>query len=764
MRKINHIIGLLLPIVAAVGICLSHTACEPEGLTDKTEFTLYYSDITDIGPSTPMNLSPDYIGAKPSDFAITKVTLDGEIYESECFTINAESGTFSMNGTENLPVGLYKVSISCKAGGKTWHFADIISINMMKSIPDAITVQPQNEFVVRITDITDPSDESDELPEAKIVTEGGHISIKEYRIAGVRRDGEAIPAAEFNSLFNLTNEGVFTIKPGNQDFVPGVYVIDFRLITLVVDAEAEEGIFANALTINVTSSPRSLTYTPAEELIEVEKPWTTSEPALVGSRDGLEFSFADVRRNSAGAEAVSIKNDATLMEFLELNPATGAVTIKEGSTFAIGDKLIFDIKVKNNLGDLTVERALIFDIVAFVEPIEGFAYEPLTVVQMQAISRSKTTEGFKGNMVTYSFLDLAEALAPYLTIDAETGDISAARNHEIPMNEYTVKVKAENRKGAVETEFKLTVAENPNYFTFVHCGNNLGLGTTAEEIRSYPAQYRIDFDAVNTLEVTPVTDAKTGVTVNYTIGLADAAYEKSDKFWLQNTDKHKVEAGKLVFDFTGASRNIQVAKITAKAGEGETSVTRESLIFVHLSQALSHKNQPVPYRVDFTPFVMRVNPKTGASLDRTMVKVDNEAPKTGFTIDYRGDFRYANLNGPASHIDGRPADENKTSFMYLMFKKYWDTTSFNVDDKIGTKDALSYFARPNELANKPLYVDNGDGYNIKVNPNIWRNDDGWANGLFIGQMNMGEADGKDPSSAFGQPRPFLCVVWFDEKF
>ncbi len=763
MRKINHIIRLLLPIVAAAGICLSYTACEPEGLTDKTEFALYYSDITDIGPSTPMNLSPDYVGAKPSDFTITKVTLDGEVYESECFTINAESGTFSMNGTENLPVGLYKVSISCKAGGKTWNFADIISINMMKTIPEGITVSPQNEFVVRITDITDPSDESAELPEAKIVTEGGHISIKEYRIAGVRRDGEAIPAAEFNSLFNLSKEGVFTIKPGNKDFVPGVYVIDFRLVTLVVDAEAEEGIFANALTINVTSSPRSLTYAPAEELVEAGKPWTTSDPVLVGSRDGLEFSFADVKKSTADAEAVSIKNDATLMAFLELNPTTGAVTIKEGSTFAIGDKLIFDIKVKNNLGDITVERALIFDIVAFVEPIEGFAYAPLTVVQMQAIAQSKNTDGFKGSMVTYSFVDLAETLAPYLTIDAETGDISAARNHEIPMNEYTVKVKAENRKGAVETEFKLTVAENPNYFTFVHCGNNLGLGKTAEEIRSYPAQYRIDFDAVKTLEVTPVTDAKTGVTVNYTIGLADAAYEKSDKFWLQNTDKHKVENGKLVFDFTGAKRNIQVAKITATAGEGETSVTRESLIFVHLSQSLTNASQP-KYRVDFTPFVMRVNPKTGASLDKTTVKVNNAAAPAGFTIDYRGDFRYANLNGPASHIDGRPADKSNTTFMYAMLLKFY--TAIGNPDALntGSKDALSYFNRGDKLSAKPLYVDNGDGYNIKVNPNIWRNDDGWANGLFIGQMNMGEAEGKDPSTNFGQPRPFLCVVWFDEKF
>ncbi len=755
MRKINHIIRLLLPIVAAAGICLSHTACEPEGLTDKTEFALYYSDITDIGPSTPMNLSPDYVGAKPSDFAITKVTLDGEVYESECFTINAESGTFSMNGTENLPVGLYKVSISCKAGGKTWNFADIISINMMKTIPEGITVSPQNEFVVRITDITDPSDESAELPEAKIVTEGGHISIKEYRIAGVRRDGEAIPAAEFNSLFNLSKEGVFTIKPGNKDFVPGVYVIDFRLVTLVVDAEAEEGIFANALTINVTSSPRSLTYAPAEEMVEAGKPWTTSVPVLVGSRDGLEFSFADVKKSTADAEAVSIKNDATLMAFLELNPTTGAVTIKEGSTFAIGDKLIFDIKVKNNLGDITVERALIFDIVAFVEPIEGFAYAPLTVVQMQAIAQSKNTDGFKGSMVTYSFVDLAETLAPYLTIDAETGDISAARNHEIPMNEYTVKVKAENRKGAVETEFKLTVAENPNYFTYIHYGNNIGLGETPQQQMAWPSQWRLNGDTPEKL-----TDIKVHSDMNVTEGTA-VKFEfvpVDGFFWHTSKDARSIDeaTGTITYDSKNNARPIQFAKVVATVGEGELSVSRETIVFFNISKTVHGM------KVEFTPFVLRCNPVTGVLSDTYTIKVDGAAPAASFALDYRGDMRYANLNGPASHVNGRPEKDGETFTKYL-WGEY--CKALGADFTAG-RDPVSNYQRPNSLSANLLYIDNKDNYQLKVNPKKWRNDDGYANGFFIGQMIFDNSSG-DPNTTVGgtgSNRVYLNAIWFDEKF
>lgn len=48
--------------------------------------------------------APTYIGGAPSDFAITRVTLNGETYDTNSFAIDTNTGSISLSNTSELPV------------------------------------------------------------------------------------------------------------------------------------------------------------------------------------------------------------------------------------------------------------------------------------------------------------------------------------------------------------------------------------------------------------------------------------------------------------------------------------------------------------------------------------------------------------------------------------------------------------------------------------------------------------------------------------
>lgn len=84
------------------------------------------------------------------------------------------------------------------------------------------------------------------------------------------------------------------------------------------------GIFENALEINVTSRPLSLTYTPNEGKIEEEgelSPETTFQsnpPVLKGSTEGLTYSISSI---SPSTDKITI------------DPTTGVLSVAAASWF-----------------------------------------------------------------------------------------------------------------------------------------------------------------------------------------------------------------------------------------------------------------------------------------------------------------------------------------------------------------------------------------------------------------------------------------------
>ncbi len=168
-------------ILGIVILSLLNTSCTDTETTDTTNFVIYYAGMTDIGPSmTGIISSPSYKGAAPSDFAITGITLNGEEYTGQCFNINSETGEITVSNTKNAPVGTYKISISCISNGKRYEYKDIVTVNMLKAVPEGVKVEP-NKLEIKLGYIIN-NEEQIELPTAQVTTDGDHVSISQYAI------------------------------------------------------------------------------------------------------------------------------------------------------------------------------------------------------------------------------------------------------------------------------------------------------------------------------------------------------------------------------------------------------------------------------------------------------------------------------------------------------------------------------------------------------------------------------------------------------
>ena len=174
--NLQNLTSRFFAILMTIGLCVSGVSCTDPETTDSTKFAIFYAGVTDIGPSMNFNMSgPTYIGGTPSDFAITRVTLNGEVYDTNCFQIETNTGAISISDTKDLAVGLYALSISCRSNGSFYEFKDIVSVNMMRAIPEGIYVEP-NKIKVDFGDIIN-SESTVELPTAQVTTNGEHLSL-----------------------------------------------------------------------------------------------------------------------------------------------------------------------------------------------------------------------------------------------------------------------------------------------------------------------------------------------------------------------------------------------------------------------------------------------------------------------------------------------------------------------------------------------------------------------------------------------------------
>ncbi len=717
-RRIRNAVLAAAATVAAV-------SCTAQ-LTDTGAFALYYPGITDIGPSTSIDISPSWHGGTPSDFEIYRVVLEGETVTPECFSVDAATGIFQIRNSASLAVGRYTVGIACNANGGRCEFPEAITVNMMKPVPDGITVTP-DRITLTIADVTSGSDEA--LPTAQIGTVGEHISIKNYLISSVRRDGKAVE--DWEGFFSVDKKtGEFSILR-NGSFKSGIYVFDFKLTTMVVGADSEEGIFTDALTVEIASPPVALAYTPSTVKVQRKTAYTGAAPAFTGSLTDLKFS---IKATDPETDEVSI------------NPATGAITLAEDNSFDTGDEITISVTAVNAYGTADFDQVLKLSIVENIAPITVFSYRDTTVWEGTKVLFKPAEKD--GDEVTYSFENLPDALSA-LSIDAFTGVISVKKGNTVPLGSYDVSVTASNSKGSKTSAFKWEVIENPYAFTYVRWGNNLGL--TPEE--DYASQHRV---SVTDPEEIPVTasDIKEGIEAVYEIKggsktscvTIDAA---SGKLTTVPSTFTKVADRRAHFVF--------VKVTTGKGTSGETSVRIP--VFFDFNTPRSEGG----YSIEYTPFAIKCNPKNGVTAAAPVIKNNGEVLSgdalKNITMDFRRSFNYWNLNGPAAHTNGAP-NEAKTTFLSTIWSAYY--AALNVPYNYDSRAPISSYDRPDHLAKTVGYVRPQD-LALYIAPEKFLDDNGYANGIFTGQITFAD-DGKDPVAAADPYRIFPLFVWFDTQF
>lgn len=713
-------------LVALTAIIVSVSSCKAE-LTDTGAFALHYPGITDIGPSTNMDITPTWHGGTPESFEIFSVKREDEAVTAECFSIDPTTGVFSIRKSDNLPVGKYRIGIACKVGGERHEFAEAITVNMMPAIPEGIKVSP-DKITILLSQVTNTGSD-EELPTAQITTEGEHISIRNYLISGVRRDGKAL--TNWDGLFSVDKSGKFSILKNNK-FNAGVYVIDFKLTTMVFGADSEEGLFSDALTVEVASAPISLVYNPSAAKVEAGESYTSPVPEFIGSVTGLEFSIKKVIPES---------------DKFSIDKTSGVITLAKGHEYAIGDEIVLSVSAKNNYGERDFDQVLRIGIVEYIAPITLLAYNDTTVWEGTKVNLKPKQRD--GDEVTYSFEELPDALKE-LTIDELNGTISVPKKNKIARGEYSFKVKAQNPKGSLSATVKWNTTENPYAFTFVRWGNNLGLNP----IQDYADQFRVSTTGPTTIPVFD-SDIKEGIEALYEIkGGSNTKCVSIDEKTGKLTTDPSVFEGKI------ANMRAHFVFVNIKTGVGTSG---ETVMKIPVFFDFNAPRTEGGYSIQYNPFAVRCNPKTGTtSVPPTILKnnivVRGEELKN-ITMDFRRSFNYWNLNGPASHNNGAP-DAEKTTFLSAVWSTYY--SSINVAYNKSSRDPISSYGKPEHIAKTAGYLRQED-LALYIAPEKFMDDNGYANGIFTAQVVFG-SDGKDPAEAKDPYRLFPLFVWFDTNF
>lgn len=764
--KQKHIASGLMAALMLVLAMAGFTSCKDTETVDSSGFKLFYTSLTDIGPSMQGSIArPSYKGPTPSDFKITAITFgeNNEAFDNSkgCFTIDSSTGSIFIDHTDDIAVGLYKISVSCVAGGVTYNFPDIVTVNFLNAVPEGVVVEP-DLLVADQNDILDAKSEA-KLPTAQVKVDDTkeHITIKGYNISNVRC-GDAIFDNKKYPVFVISESGQICIAKGkaNKDvFIPGEYVIDLKLITAAAGVNSEEGLLAEALTVKVTSAPQKLTY--KEGYIETgvaddpEKPasaFDSDVPELIGSLDGVRYEIVSVKKNGSEADPAEVAK-------FSIDAATGRITVGADHGFAKDDVYTVDVNVTNDFSEegepALMEDALTLNVVEWIAALTSLTYDDVTD-GMRAIKISNkptATEGGKEALV-YSFVNLDEKLAPYLSINPTTGEISAAVGNEIEPGEYTVTVQAKNYKNTIEGSFKLTVAENPCYFTYIHYGTNLEGDKEACE-----NQYRFtDYAQAKATTLTPSTDVKGDVTMTWKL----AGKHQSGGVKIPDTSTGVISLAEL----TEENWNKYMLPVVFVTATAETTLDGKKISYSRTVPVAFHYSRAINgVKVEYTPFLFHVSPIYGG---RSAVPAVTGADASNFLLDYRRTFNWYNLNGVNSEgvafADGALSKDNHDFILGHLYQACGSTN-------YGSKTPLSFFGSNDKqkadlTKNTLAYVDNTDGSPYKgsvvVNPQMWY-DDGWADGVFTGQMTFDvNGDAAYLSDSNNKNQVFPIAIWFDK--
>ena len=734
---------LLLSLLAAGGLLLS--SCVEEAVQPEEGFSLYYPAITEIAPSTNINVTPTWRGGSPRGFSIASITCDGVGVETECFAVDRESGVFSITASDNLPVGMYRIDITCVANGIRYTFEGALNVEMMKPVPDGIVVEP-NAISAKLNDVLAPTKDT-QLPTAVITSDGSnHVQIKEILISNVYLDGELFNDAK--EWFEINSDGVFSIIPENQAFEAGIYTFDLKVTTYIAGKDSEQGIFKNALTLNVTSAPTRVQYAPESLKVEFNVAGQSSAPLYKGSREGLKYEIKSVSPSNIG---------------ITVDPATGVLSFPKTDKVSIGDEFTVSLKVTNDFGTADFDEVFKFTVIAFLDPITTFSYGDISE-NISGVSFNNPVTAMDGAEVTYEFVNLPEALSK-VTIDRVTGVVSNPKGSELPVGDYTITVRATNAKGSKDASFALKVVKNPNYFTYVRWGNNLGEnGEPLLPLEKYGNQFRI-FSSKGQQKFRPVeSDIPEGAKVTY------------------KADKPSTAMGGITIGADGlvtinartgtqfTSQPVNIAVVTV--GEGEAAISRRFPIFADCyNEALGSISSPtgkIHVDIMYTPFVIRVNPKTGGLSDVVPKVTDKDGNdlKATSALDFYTNGAYYYIDGPAHHNNAAQVknDTKQETFLANVWNKYFKARGLGWNGY--STEVMGYWANKDKgfLDYCGGYVDDANDWRIRINPEKFVDADGnYANGVMYMTMSFTNSR-TNPCTASTKYQCNRVLIWLDPTY
>lgn len=697
---------------------------------DETEspVTLYFQSVGDIGPGMPYRGSaPTYSGAVPSEFAIESITLDGVSFTDEvpCFALDPQSGFLTISDSEQLPLGTYRFTVSCLAAGSRQIFPDAFFVRMVAATPEQIVVTPN--LIEALYD-----EERIAWPSAQVAPADEAVSFNSYAL--VQEKGK--------EYFQISNTGVISVNLKYEGMIPpGIYKPVLRLTTKAGSAD-----YADALTIKVNSEPLGITYERNPGTAEINAAFQSDVPVLLGSTDDVNYSILTV---SPSTDQFSI------------DPATGVISLPEGHTLPANTSYEFSLAVSNKFSDgeaVALRGVYTVEVVPYITPIDPstFSYAPATMTEFCKFETEKSA-GFVGDVVTFSLGELPAALEGWVSIDSQTGKITIPRENEIPQGNYEIPVLVTNPKSDPESPvtamLSLTVEANPNMFYKFGYGNNIGL--PAEENAD---QFRWDGDGnTNEDKVIPLSGGYNDFNGRKPTFKVDVIHDWA----LQNagTTTSVDENGDLHLKMRGNRwGQIGYVRVTATLGEGETAVSRSTIVFVML------RNPAKSNQIEYTPFVFRINSRAGG-YSGVLPTYGSGVDASKVMIRWRQNcFLYEGIGTGETKSGGKLEAGQTERTIY----KIWGTYFSNGIADASNSMPLSWYNTNGEkdsnenMAKKLGYFDPENGNQFYIAPNKWLNAGQPVNGILTFQASYSvTANNED----LGKTTNLIGVaVWLDENF
>ena len=757
---------------------LFYVSCSDTETTDSSNFALYYTGLTNIAPSMTGTISkPTYKGSAPSDFTITGITLNNEVYTGNCFLIDSETGVISVQNTENAAKGRYKISISCVSGGTRYEYKDIVIVKLLASAPKNVIVTPKL-IQADYGDIINKNSEID-MPIAKITTTGEeHISISSYTVSDVfkitNENTEEEPIYELvttegvKECFSISQEGEFTIV---QDEKSGIletgtlYAVSILLSTRTDEYLLDE---KNSINIKVTSKPLNFSYDPAEGELEEESTatpeGTTFEsvlPTYQGATDGLKYSIYAIE-------------PAIEQEIIKINENTGKLYVEAGHGLQKGTTYKISVCARNMYNEegevgTVIENAYSLKIVAFIAKFDQFYYENETnTIERMELSPSYTIEPTivgGGENIKYTLIECEPELQKNIEFNATTGAITMKEGNKLVINDegkdsYTMKVKVANSKYEKEANITFKLTQNEDRITYIHCGNNLDTNGNALPGIQYENQFRFNSEDDMNRTFTIKTNAYSTAKITF-------KYEKLSTSVTANITNNEITFSGWKGDAATSNIGIITATVNDKT---ELKVP----VFFHFNNWTKYNQDNV--KIEYYPFVLHVNPHKGgiSTSPKIILKGKSDSELSGdvrkkFLLDYRRNFNYYNFGG--NHTNGVPYDQKNPDKISPFMAHLWETCG---QKNNANKPPMAFFTNSG-------YKDNSSqslGYVINYNPNtieyknhehsvniikdMWKDSEGYANGFIAAEMTFCTDGIIGNVNSGGKVTPL--IIWFDENY